>query len=35
MWLLHMQQIDGVKIVHGRNSREFRVPELPHFSVDG
>jgi len=24
-----------VKIIHGRNGREFKVPELPHFSVDG
>jgi len=30
-----MEQIDGVKIMHCRNVREFSVPELPHFSVDG
>jgi len=30
-----MVQIDGVKIMHGSNGREFKVPELPHFSVDG
>ena len=35
MWLLHMEQKDGVKIKHGRNGREYKVPELPHFSVDG
>ena len=35
MWLLHMEQEDGVIIMHGRNGREYRVPELPHFSVDG
>jgi len=35
MWLLHMEQTDGVKIMHGRNGREYKVPELSHFSVDG
>jgi len=30
-----MEQIDGVKIMHCRNGREFKVPELPHFGVDG
>ena len=25
----------GLKILHGRNGREYRQPELPHFSVDG
>jgi len=35
MWLLHMEQIDGVKIIHGRNSRECKVPELLRFSADG
>jgi len=30
-----MEQIDGVKIMHCRNGREFRVPELPHYNVDG
>ena len=30
-----MEQIDGVKIMHCRNGPEFRVPELPHFNVDG
>jgi len=30
-----MEQIDGVKIMHGRNGREFNVLELPHFRVDG
>jgi len=27
-----MEDTDGVKIMHGR---EYKVPELPHFSVDG
>ena len=35
MWLLHMEQKDGVKIMHGRNGRENNVHELPHLSVDG
>ena len=35
MWLLHMEETDGVKIMHCRNGREYRLPELPHFSVDG
>ena len=35
MWLLHMEETDGVKIMHGRNGREYKVPELPQFSVDG
>ena len=33
--LLYMAQIDGMKIMHGRNVREYKVPEVPHFSVDG
>jgi len=32
MWLLHIEVTDGVKIMNGR---EYKVPELPHFSVDG
>ena len=35
MWLLHMEQTDGVVIKHARNGRQYRLPELPHFSVDG
>jgi len=31
MWLLHMQQTDGVKIRHGRNGREYKPPELPRL----
>ena len=34
MWLLHMEQTDGVKIVHCRNGREFKPPEIPRISVD-
>jgi len=32
-WLLHMEQTDGVKIVHCRSGREFKPPELPRISV--
>jgi hypothetical protein len=35
MWLLDMEQIDGAAIKHARNRRKYRLPELPHFSVDG
>jgi len=35
MWLLHMEQSYGVAIMHARNGREYRLPELPHFSLDG
>ena len=35
MWILHMEQTDGCNIMHARNGREFRLPELPHYSVDG
>jgi len=32
MWLLHMEETDGVEKMHGR---EYKVHELPHFTVDG
>ena len=32
MWQLHMEETDGVKLMH---VREYNVPELPQFSVDG
>jgi G:T-mismatch repair DNA endonuclease (very short patch repair protein) len=35
MWLLHMVQADMVVIKHASSGREYRLPELPHFSVDG
>jgi len=35
MWLPHTQQTDGVKIMHGRNGPEYRLPEIPRFRVDG
>jgi len=30
-----MERTDGCRIQHARNSREFRPPEFPHYSVDG
>ena len=35
MWLLDMKQTNGVAIKYARNGREYRLPEFPHFSVDG
>jgi len=35
MWLLHLEETDAVLIMHCRNGREYRLPELPSFSVDG
>jgi hypothetical protein len=35
MWILHMQQADNCTIQHARNGREFRLPKLPPYSVDG
>jgi hypothetical protein len=35
MWLIYKQQTDNCKILHGRNGREDRLPELPRLSVDG
>ena len=35
MWILHMEQTDGCTIMHAKNGREFRLPELPRYSVDG
>jgi hypothetical protein len=34
-WLLHMERMDECQIRHARNGREFKPPELPHYSVDG
>jgi len=30
-----MEETDGVKTMHGRSGREYKLPLLPHFSVDG
>jgi len=35
MWILHMEEEDSCNILHARNGREYRLPELPHFIVDG
>jgi hypothetical protein len=35
MWLLHMEETDGSTIQVARNGREVRLPELPHYTVDG
>jgi hypothetical protein len=35
MWLVYRKQTDGCRITYGRNSREYRLPELPNRSVDG
>ena len=35
MWLVYMERTDGCAIMHGRNGREYRLPELPNYSVDG
>jgi len=35
LWLLHMKRIDGMKKMHGRNGREYKLPELPRFRLDG
>jgi len=34
IWLLHMEEPDGVPIMHCRNGREYRPPETTRFSVD-
>ena len=34
MWLLHMEQTDGVALKHARNEREYKLPDLPHFSAE-
>jgi hypothetical protein len=35
MWLLYREKVDGIKILHARSVREYRLPELPHLSVEG
>ena len=35
MWLVYREKTGGRKILHGRNGREYRLPELPNLSVDG
>ena len=35
MWLLQMEETDGVQIMNFRNGREYRLPEIPSLNVDG
>ena len=36
MWLVYEQNSEGNRrIRHGRNGKEYRLPELPNYSVDG
>jgi hypothetical protein len=35
MWLAYREQTDACSIQHGRNGREYRLPEVPHLKVDG
>jgi hypothetical protein len=35
MWLAYKEQTDTCTIRHGRNGREYRLPELHHTNVDG
>ena len=35
MWLIYRDQTDVCQIMHGRDGRVYRPPELPPFSVDG
>ena len=35
MWLVYRERTDGCTILHARNVREFRPPELSNLSVDG
>ena len=34
IWFLHMEQTDGVRIIHCRNWSEYNLPNFPRFSVD-
>jgi G:T-mismatch repair DNA endonuclease (very short patch repair protein) len=35
MWLIYKEKEDACKILHARNGREFRLPQLPNLRVDG
>ena len=35
MWLFYREQLDGCRIMHGRNGREYKLPALPRLCVDG
>jgi hypothetical protein len=34
MCFLYREKVDGIKILQARNGREYRLPEMPHLSVD-
>jgi len=31
VWLLHMEEMDSCQIMHARNGRDYRPPELPNY----
>jgi hypothetical protein len=35
MWLIDEEQMEGQRILHGRNGKEYALPELPELQVDG
>jgi G:T-mismatch repair DNA endonuclease (very short patch repair protein) len=35
MWLVYGEQTYECRIMHGRNGREYRLPQVPHLSIDG
>ena len=35
MWLVYREQLDGCRIMHGRNGLEIRLPTLPRLNVGG
>ena len=35
IWLVYREQLDGCQKMHDRIGREYRLPALPHLSVDG
>ena len=35
IWLVYKEQLDGCRTMHGRSSREFRLPTLPRLSENG
>jgi len=35
MWLVYTEQTGGCRIMHARNGREYRLPELSNFIADG
>jgi len=34
MWLMHKEETDEVKIMHGRNNHDYILPELPGYILD-